>query len=119
MLNKSGPSVEVEYTAEFKRDLRALAKKYRHIRLDVKPMIDRMLSGEVPGDQISGTRYTLFKVRVENSDIPKGKRSGYRIVYCLKNPASILLVTLYSKLDQFDISPEQVRRILREFDREK
>ena len=33
-----------------------------------------------------------------------------------KTPTSIVLVTIYSKLDQADISAEQIRRILKEFD---
>lgn len=108
--------VQVEYTPEFKRNLRALAKKYRHIRSDVQPVISRLQAGEVIGDQVPGTRYTIFKVRAQNSDIQKGKRSGYRIIYHLKKPTSIVLVTIYSKLDQADISAEQIRRILKELE---
>jgi mRNA-degrading endonuclease RelE of RelBE toxin-antitoxin system len=53
---------------------------------------------------------------VRNSDVQKGKRSGYRLIYCVKTPEEIVLVTIYSKLDQGDISAEQIRRILSEFD---
>jgi len=107
--------VQVEYTPEFKRNLRALAKKYRHIRSDVQPVIDQLRDGEIIGDQVPRTRYTIFKVRVRNSDIRKGKRSGYRLIYRLKTPTNVILVTIYSKLDQTDVSAEQIRRILNEF----
>ena len=117
MPSEPAEPVQVEFTPEFKRNLRALAKRYRHIRYDVQPMIDQLRAGEVVGDQVPRTRYTVFKVRVRNSDIQKGKRSGYRIVYHLKTPTSIILVTIYSKLDQADISAEQIRRILIEFDK--
>ena len=117
MPNEPAEPVQVEFTQEFKRNLRALAKKYRHIRSDVQPVIDQLQAGEVVGDQVPGTRYTIFKVRVRNSDIRKGKRSGYRLVYHLKTPTNVILVTIYSKLDQADISAEQIRRILNEFDK--
>jgi len=117
MPSESAELVQVEYTPEFKRNLRALAKKYRHIRCDVQPVIDQLCAGEVIGDQIPKTRYAIFKVRVRNSDIQKGKRSGYRLIYHLMTPTSIILVTIYSKLDQADISAEQIRRILIEFDK--
>ena len=117
MPNEPAEPVQVEFTQEFKRNLRALAKKYRHIRSDVQPMIDQLLAGEVIGDQVPGTRYTIFKVRARNSDIQKGKRSGYRLVYHLKTPTNVILVTIYSKLDQADISAAQIRRILTEFDK--
>jgi mRNA-degrading endonuclease RelE of RelBE toxin-antitoxin system len=111
------PSVQVEFTPEFKRNLRALAKKYHHIRSDIKPIIDEIETGDFVGDRIPGTAYVVFKVRVENSDIPKGKSSGYRLIYQIRTSILAVLVTIYSKLDQTDISPGQIRRILQEFDR--
>jgi len=46
------------YTPEFKRNLRALAKKYHHIRSDVQPVIDKLEAGEVVGVQVPRTPYT-------------------------------------------------------------
>jgi mRNA-degrading endonuclease RelE of RelBE toxin-antitoxin system len=112
MPSEPAEPVQVEFTPEFKRNLRALSRKYRHIRSDVSAVIDQLLAGEVIGDQVPGTRYTIFKVWVRNSNIQKGKRSGYRLIYHLKTPTNVILVTIYSKLDQADISAEQIRRIL-------
>ena len=33
---------QIEFTPELKRNLRALAKKYRHIRSDVHPVIEQL-----------------------------------------------------------------------------
>ena len=63
MPNEPAEPVQVEFTQEFKRNLRALAKKYRHIRSGVQPVIDQLQAGEVVGEQVRGTRYTIFKVR--------------------------------------------------------
>lgn len=112
MPSEPAREVQVEYTPEFKRNLRALAKKYRHIRSDIQPLINQLTAGQVPGDRIPQTGYIVFKVRVRNSDIQKGKRSGYRVIYHLKTSETVILVTIYSKLDQGDVSAEQVRRIL-------
>lgn len=107
--------IKIEYTLEFKRNLRTLAKKYQHIRFDVQPLIDRLQAGEVVGERVPGTNYTIYKVRVQNSDIGRGKRSGYRVIYHIKTPAIIILVTIYSKLAQADITPKQIKHILKEF----
>lgn len=56
--------------------------------------------------------YTLFKVRVRNSDAQKGKSGGCRIIYYLKTETQILLVTLYSKSDQADIAADEVKEII-------
>jgi hypothetical protein len=55
---------EVSFTFEFKRNLRALAKKYKSIRSDVQPIIDLLELGQLPGDQIPGVNVSIFKVRM-------------------------------------------------------
>ena len=107
---------EIEFTPEFKRNLRALSKKYRHIRSDVQPVLDQLVAGNFVGDRVSGTQYVVYKARARNSDIQKGKSAGYRIIYQIKTPVRVVLVTIYSKLDQADISAEQIRRIVAEFE---
>jgi mRNA-degrading endonuclease RelE of RelBE toxin-antitoxin system len=47
--------IYIRFTPEFKRNLRALAKKYRHIRSDVQPLINEIQKGNFIGDQIPGT----------------------------------------------------------------
>lgn len=92
--------------------MRQLAKRYRRIRIDIQPIINQLEAGELPGDQIPGMNYTLFKVRVRNSDAQRGKSGGYRIIYYLKTDTQILLVTLYSKSDQADITADEVQEII-------
>jgi hypothetical protein len=41
---------------------------------------------------------------------------SYRIIYRVNTPIHVVLVTLYSKLDQADIPAGQIRRILSEFE---
>ena len=75
------PQVQVEFTPEFKRAIRALSKKYHHIRSDTQVVIEQLEAGEFIGDQIRGTRHVVFKARVRNSDIKRGKSAGYRLIY--------------------------------------
>jgi mRNA-degrading endonuclease RelE of RelBE toxin-antitoxin system len=106
--------VQVGFTPEFKRNIRQLAKKSRHLHADIQPVIAQLEVGQTPGTQIPRTAYTVFKVRIKNSDIQKGKRSGYRMIYYLKTPEIVLLITIYSKTEQGDIAAERIRRILTE-----
>ena len=108
--------VHVEFTPEFKRNVRALSRKYRHIREDVGPLINDLQNGQLPGDQVTGTGYTIFKVRVPNRDVHKGKSGGYRLIYYFQTKADIILITIYSKTEQADISASQIRRIVGEFE---
>jgi mRNA-degrading endonuclease RelE of RelBE toxin-antitoxin system len=106
------PPVQVTFSAQFGRDVRRLGKRYRSIRLDIQPLIQQLESGELPGDQIPDMEYTVFKVRIKNSSIQKGKSGGYRVIYYLKTHDQILLVTMYSKSDQSDITAAEIREIL-------
>jgi mRNA-degrading endonuclease RelE of RelBE toxin-antitoxin system len=104
--------IQIELTPRFQRDLRTLAKRYRNIRNDIQPVIEQLQAGELPGSRIPGMEYEIFKVRIKNSDIQKGKSAGYRAIYYLKTSDSIVLVTIYSKSDISDIAVETIREIL-------
>jgi mRNA-degrading endonuclease RelE of RelBE toxin-antitoxin system len=56
-------------------------------------MIEQLEQGELPGDQIPSIGYTVFKLRVRNSDIQKGKSGGYRLIYYVKTAAGIILLS--------------------------
>ncbi|MEG4860906.1 type II toxin-antitoxin system RelE/ParE family toxin [Microcoleus sp. K1-B6] len=106
------PQIQILFSDEFKTRLRTLIKRYRSIRTDLKPLLDELQSGNLIGDQIPGTGYTVFKVRLKNSDIQKGKSGGYRVIYQLRGDTYILLVVIYSKSDQDDIPANQIRDII-------
>ena len=107
------PVVQIQFSAEFKSQLRSLAKRYRQIRSDLQPLLDCLRSGEFPGDQISGAGFTVFKVRVKNSDIRKGKRAGYRVIYQVIEPTSVLLLLIYTKSDQTDVSAAEIQAVIK------
>jgi mRNA-degrading endonuclease RelE of RelBE toxin-antitoxin system len=103
---------QVTFTPEFKRNLRQLAKKYRHIKSDLQPILDQLASGSKPGDQVPQVRYEVFKVRAKNSDALKGKSGGYRLIYHVNSESEVALITVYSKTEQADIAPADIRRII-------
>ncbi|WP_333484679.1 type II toxin-antitoxin system RelE/ParE family toxin [Microcoleus sp. K1-B6] len=112
LMTDETPQIQILFSDEFKTRLRTLIKRYRSIRTDLKPLLDELQSGNLIGDQIPGTGYTVFKVRLKNSDIQKGKSGGYRVIYQLRGDTYILLVVIYSKSDQDDIPANQIRDII-------
>jgi mRNA-degrading endonuclease RelE of RelBE toxin-antitoxin system len=71
--------------------------------------------GELLGDRIQSSSTVVYKLRVKNSDIQKGKSAGYRIIYYLKTDTDIILLTIYSKSAQSDIAIKEIKRIIHEF----
>lgn len=109
--------VTVSFTDEFQRRLRHLFKKYRQIRSDIQPVIELLQAGEFVGDQIAGTGYTVFKVRVRNSDIQKGKSGGYRLIYQLESPTNVVLLLIYAKSDIADVAAAEIKSVIEEFEK--
>jgi addiction module RelE/StbE family toxin len=103
-----GESVSVQVTPPFLRRLKDLAKRYRQVKKDIQPVIDELQAGNFIGDQITGTGYTVLKVRVKNCDIPTGKRGGYRIIYQIISPQLVSLLLIYAKSDQADVAAEEI-----------
>ena len=110
--------VQIDLTPEYKRNLRELSKRFRQIRLDTQPVIEQIQAGNFIGDRIPGMGedYIILKVRVKNSNIQKGKSAGYRMIYQVESAVSVLLLTIYSKSDRADISPNEIRSIIADFD---
>ncbi len=58
----------------------------------------------------------MFKLRVRNSDIQKGKSGGYRLIYYVKTVKGIILLTIYAKTEQVDIAADDIRNIIAEYE---
>ena len=112
------PIVQVTFSPTFNRNIRTLAKKYRNIRDDVQPIIEQLEQGELPGDQIPGIGYAVFKLRVRNSDIQKGKSSGYRLIYYVRTATGIILLTIYTKSEQIDIAADDIQSIISNYEQQ-
>ncbi len=106
------PLVEIRFSDEFKNSLRKLAKKYCSIRKDIQPVLEDLQQGKFQGDQIANIGYTVFKLRVKNSDNQKGKSAGYRVIYYVRTTTSVILITIYSKSEQADIPASEIKRII-------
>lgn len=106
--------VEVRFTSPFRRRLKSLIKRYRQIRKDIQPIVDELQAGQFNGDRISGTTATIFKVRAKNSDIPTGKSGGYRLIYQVVSADYVLLLLIYAKSDQADVTVEEIEQAIQQ-----
>ncbi|MFM7600937.1 MAG: type II toxin-antitoxin system RelE family toxin, partial [Pseudanabaena sp.] len=88
MLSNHQP-FDIQLTPQFQKDLKQLAKRYRSIRKDLEPLIAQLKTGDIIGDQLVGLNREVFKVRLTNSDIRKGKSAGYRVIYYIKTQNNI------------------------------
>ncbi|GAB6045645.1 hypothetical protein JCM11957_12430 [Caminibacter profundus] len=85
-----------------KKDVKKLFKKYKSIKENLLKLIDLLEINPKIGIHL-GKNY--YKIRVKNSDIKKGKRGGYRVIYYLvdKNK-EVWILKIYSKSDIDNLS---------------
>jgi mRNA-degrading endonuclease RelE of RelBE toxin-antitoxin system len=114
MTNK--PSVRVVLSPQFLDAIKRLKKKYRRVRSDIQPLLDQLEQGETPGDRIKDVGFTVYKARVRNRDVSRGKSGGYRVIYYLRMSDMIVLLTIYSKAEKIDISGAEIRRIISDWE---
>jgi len=107
----------IRFADEFEKELYWLSKKYRNIQRDVEPIIQQLEQGIILGDRLTGfgSEIYVYKLRVKNSNIQKGKSAGYRLIYLLESATSILLLTIYSKAEKEDITVGDINSILGEY----
>jgi mRNA-degrading endonuclease RelE of RelBE toxin-antitoxin system len=110
--------VQVLFGNEFQRRVKILKKRYRQIRIDLQPLVEQLQAGETPGDQVPGTSYTVYKVRVNNSDSRKGKSGGYRVIYQISSSVCTILLLIYSKADQDNVAAEDIRAAIAQFQKD-
>ena len=110
------PPIKIRVTREFQRKVRSLTKKYRRIQSDLQPVLDKLSKGDILGDRIQGTNAIVYKLRIKNSDIQKGKSGGYRLIYWFQLSDSIVLLDIYSKSAQDNIAVSTIQRIIENFE---
>jgi mRNA-degrading endonuclease RelE of RelBE toxin-antitoxin system len=93
-------------TPRFDNDVEFYIKKrkYKHIRNDITPILEKLEKGELVGDEIPGIAPKVgehtYKVRAANTDTKMSKRDGYRVIYyAIQDDKTIFLLTIYSKKD--------------------
>jgi mRNA-degrading endonuclease RelE of RelBE toxin-antitoxin system len=109
-------SVRVEPSLLFRKAFKRLRKKYRQIDNDIKPLITQLESGLTPGEQVQEVGYTVYKVRIQNSDAQRGKSGGYRVIYYIKTRDFVILTYIYSKTERTDISADELRQFIRDIE---
>ena len=82
---------DVRLTDTFEKAIKALKKKYPHVKDDLLSHVRQLEEGPSAGDPIPGWNKEVWKVRVASSDIKKGKRGGGRggsLRVCIGGPWS-------------------------------
>ncbi len=62
--------------------------------------------------------FAVFKLRVKNTDIQKGKSGGYRLIYYVQTATGIVLVTIYAKSEQANMTATELQTLIKQYEAE-
>ena len=102
----------VSFGDRFTNKLDRLERKYPSVTDEVGALVERLTTGERPGDKIPNIGYDVYKVGLKNPSARRGKRGGFRAIYYIHMTNHVILLTIYAKSQQEDISPEQIQRAI-------
>ncbi|MBE7469871.1 MAG: type II toxin-antitoxin system RelE/ParE family toxin [Anaerolineae bacterium] len=99
----------------FKRSIKRLEKRFRNVKNDVSNAIKVLVENPKLGVAIPGGN-RVRKLRVQNSDLARGKSGGYRLLYCIEDQPepTLYLLLLYFKSDQEDVTQKELQDLLDE-----
>jgi mRNA-degrading endonuclease RelE of RelBE toxin-antitoxin system len=109
----------VSVAGSFIRRMKKIKKKHRHVESDVDRLIEILMRGETPGDQVPGVgEHVVYKTRLASQDLQRGKSGGFRVIYYLRTENHTFLLTIYIKTEREDISVEEILQLIAEVDHE-
>ena len=105
--------MSVVITSEnFEKDAKRLLKKYKSLASEIAILIDSLAATPTQGTALGRNCY---KIRLSIESKGKGKRGGARIITCVVAlKEEVILLSIYDKAEQSDISDSELERILRE-----
>lgn len=87
---------------QFKRDFKALAKKYPSLEGDIDELVISLLENPTQGVSLGNNR---FKIRLKITSKRQGKSGGGRVITYVKTADDTLwLLTMYDKSDMENVS---------------
>jgi mRNA-degrading endonuclease RelE of RelBE toxin-antitoxin system len=106
---------EVVAAEYFKRRYTKLRKTYRRIEEDYASLLEILENNPSEGDAVPGFGNKIYKLRMRSTNMKRGKRGGFRVIYYLSDHI-VYLLTIYAKAKREKISVKEIRAALKELD---
>lgn len=102
----------VNIPPEVQKKIKRLKRKYPAVTGEVRKLVVQLEDDDRPGDKIAEVGYDVYKVRLPNPSAQRGKSGGFRVIYYVQLADHVILITIYSKTEQTDISSDKIRQVL-------
>ncbi len=97
-------------TSNFKKEVKVLFKKYPSLKTDLLHLVEKLEQTPHMGTALGKD---CFKIRLAIRSKGKGKRSGGRVITCVKISAStVFLLSIYDKSNQESLADKELDMLL-------
>ncbi len=108
-----GPIITFDYTPEFLKAAKALSKRYRSFKEDLKEISREIQKNPLAGDDLgNGVR----KIRMAIQSKGKGKRGGARVITLTVSvddkQSTVTFLYVYDKSDMENVSAKKIKQII-------
>lgn len=104
-------SYNIYYTANFSKELKKLAKKFKSLKTDISVFLDQLEENPKLGTSIGND---CFKVRVAIKSKGKGKSGGARVItHVAIKDDSVYLLSIYDKGDKSSLSDKEIIELIK------
>ncbi|MFZ9847401.1 MAG: type II toxin-antitoxin system RelE/ParE family toxin [Flavobacteriales bacterium] len=104
-------SYSIIATPNFRKELKALAKRYRSLKNEYADLISRLEKDPEQGTSLGNDCY---KIRLSIESKNKGKSGGARVITCVKIiNETVFLVSIFDKSEKENISDKQLKELLK------
>lgn len=106
-------ATRVDFATTFEKEVTRLSRTYRVVEDQVEGLLDQLEQDERPGDKIPNVGYDVYKVRLKNPSAGRGKSGGFRVIYYVRLADVVVLLTIYAKTQQENISIAKIRQVIK------
>lgn len=108
-----GPTVVFDYTPEFLKSAKLLAKRYRSFPDDLKELRDEIIKNPATGDDLGNG---IRKLRLAIKSKGRGKSGGARVISLTvsidESNSRVTFLYVYDKSDMANISNAKIKQVL-------
>lgn len=108
-----GSAIIFQYTPEFLKSAKVLAKRYRSFKDDLKNLRDEIIGNPLIGDDLG---YGIRKIRMAIKSKGKGKRGGARAITLTvsvdEQSSNVIFLYVYDKSDMANIPDSKIKQII-------
>ncbi len=105
-------SYKVDTTDNFKKEAKALAKKYRSLKNDLEELGAMLAQDPRTGTSLGND---IYKIRLQIKSKNKGKSGGARVLTQVKIiKETVYLFSIYDKSDKDDIPDKIIQQLIKE-----